>query len=68
MTISELVSFVKEGTDLNIEVDWKWEKISKGNECKTLIVRYNGRTSYYQGHKYKDPDKLRELIYKSIQE
>jgi len=66
MTISELVTFVKDGTDLNIEAGWKWEKIAGGNECKTLIVRYNNKTSYWQGHKWKDPYKLKEAIYKQI--
>lgn len=67
MSISDLVTFVRDGTDCNIEVGWKWEKISRGNECKTLIIRYNGKIWYYQGHKHKDPYKLRELIYKNIQ-
>jgi len=63
MNIYELVAFVRDGTDAPIDVRWKWEKISSGNECKTLIVQHNDIIKYWQGHKYKDPEKLRETVY-----
>lgn len=66
MNIFELMSFVKNGTNAPIEVSWKWEKIHGGNECKTLIVKYKNEVRYWQGHKNKNPEKLRKDIYKKF--
>ena len=63
MNIFDLMSFVKYGTDAPIEVSWKWEKVHGGNECKTLIVKYGDEVKTWQGHKHKNPEKLRKDVY-----
>ena len=66
MNIFDLMSFVKYGTDAPIDVRWKWEKVHGGNECKTLIVAYNGQVKTWQGHKNKNPEKLRKDVYRAF--
>ncbi|MDR0371589.1 MAG: hypothetical protein LBH80_07035 [Prevotellaceae bacterium] len=66
MNIYELIRYIEEGTNLSLEVGWKWEKVSHGNECKTLIVKYKGCIGYWRTYKYRDPKKLRKSVYEWI--